>query len=556
LHRSVLIALAVLAVAGAPAARAADPILPLSEVEPGISCTGLSVLHGTAISSFDVQVLDVIAANPTASGARLLVRVSGPAVDGTGVGPGFSGSPIYCGGRNAGAISEGIGEYGNTVVLATPIEAILGARPRTSTARVAPRLLARARPLAAPLTVSGASPHVLALLQRVAKRAGRPLLDAPPGPLGGYPVQNLVPGSAVAASLSTGDLAFGAVGTVAYRDGNQIFAFGHALDGAGPRALFLQDAYVFGVIGNPIGVPDFGAMTYKLTSGGGHNVGELTNDTFSAIAGTLGADPPSIPLRATARLAGGSNRVTLSSGVADERSLGYGGSLAIVAPTAAGSALDRLLDSLEPVAIQLCTRFRVRERKRPIGFCNAYFDAAGALTDVARAGALVDEFDAAPLHIRGAAVGMSIRRGFADDVLVSADAPARVHPGERAAVKLRVRRRGSAAERTLRIGVPIPGSMRPGVRTLVLKGTGFESGEDDLADTLLEALVGEDGSSGGGSAAPRSVRQLAAAVAAVHRPIGIAARFRHREPRVVLESDDVRYDGQVRLSLRVVRAPR
>ena len=550
--------LAVVAAAGAGPARAADPIMPLSEVKPGMSCTGLSVIRGTTISSFDVEILDVIAANPTASGARLLIRVSGPAVDSTGVGPGFSGSPIYCAGRNAGAISEGIGDYGNKVVLATPIEAILGARPRASGARVAPRLLARAKPLAAPLTVEGASPHVLALLQRAAKRAGRPLLDAPPGPQGGYPVQNLVPGAAVAASLSTGDLGFGAVGTVAYRDGNTVFAFGHALDGAGPRSLFLQDAYVFGVIGNPIGVPDFGAMTYKLTTGGGHNVGELTNDTFSAIAGTVGTDPPSIPLRATARLAGGSDRVVLESAVADERALGYGGSLALVAPTAAGTALDRLLNSLEPVAVKLCTRFRVRELKRPIGFCNGYFDTSGALTDISRAGALVDEFDTAPLHIRGTAVAMEIARGFDDDVLVSAGRRQRVHPGDRATVKLRVRRRGGGGARTLRLRVPIPANLRPGARTLVLKGNGFESGEQDLTDTLLEALFGDEGSSGGhgGNAGPRSVRELAAAVAAVHRPLGIVARFHHREPRVVLKSGDVRYDGQVRLSLLVSRARR
>src|SRR5690349_14333290 len=149
---AVLIALAVLALA-APA-RAADPIMPLSDVHSGMHCTGLSVIHGTTISSFNVDVLDVLVGDPSATGARILIRVSGPAVDDTGVGPGFSGSPIYCNGRNAGAISEGIGQYGNTVVLATPIEAILGARPRTaSTARVAPALLKQAKPLAAPLTV-------------------------------------------------------------------------------------------------------------------------------------------------------------------------------------------------------------------------------------------------------------------------------------------------------------------------------------------------------------------------------------------------------------------
>jgi hypothetical protein len=90
-----LIAIAVLASAGV--ARAADPIMPLSEVRPGMACTGLSVVHGTEISSFDVGVLDVIAGDPAVGGARLLVRVSGPAVDATGVGPGFSGSPVVCG---------------------------------------------------------------------------------------------------------------------------------------------------------------------------------------------------------------------------------------------------------------------------------------------------------------------------------------------------------------------------------------------------------------------------------------------------------------------------
>jgi hypothetical protein len=148
---------------------------------------------------------------------------------------------------------------------------------------------------------------------------------------------------------------------------------------------------------------------------------------------------------------------------------------------------------------------------------------------------------------------MELDRGFADDVLVSAGPAQRVHPGERATIKLKVRHRGGGGERTLRLRVPIPGSLRPGTRTLVLKGNGFDSDEGDLTDTLLEALFGGDESGGGGNAKPRSVRQLAAAVAAVHRPLGIVARFRHREPRVVLKSAGVRYDGQVRVSLRVAR---
>ena len=111
-------------------ALAGDPIMPLGEVHSGMQCTGYSVVRGTDIASFRVEVLDVIDADPAETGPRILVQASGPAVDSTGIGPGFSGSPIYCPDnqgtqRNIGAISESIGEYGGKVVLATPIESIL-----------------------------------------------------------------------------------------------------------------------------------------------------------------------------------------------------------------------------------------------------------------------------------------------------------------------------------------------------------------------------------------------------------------------------------------------
>ncbi len=261
----------------APAAKAADPIMPLSEVRQGMNCTGLSVIKGTAISSFDVEILDVIAPEPGLSGPRILIRVSGPAVDASGIGPGFSGSPLICDGRNAGAISEGLGEYGNHVALATPIESMLQDRPSAPTAaRRDPALLRAASPLRTPLTVSGLTGPASALLQRAARRAGRPLLMAPAGPVGGYEPVDVRAGSAVSASISTGDLALGAVGTVTYRDGEDVWAFGHPFEGLGRRALFLTDAYVYTVIQNPLGIPDFGAVTYKLASTDGHPLGSLT----------------------------------------------------------------------------------------------------------------------------------------------------------------------------------------------------------------------------------------------------------------------------------------
>src|SRR6478736_4303581 len=122
-------AVAAFLVPAAPAL-AGDPTMPLAQVQAGMRCTGYSVIQGTTISSFDVQVLDV-AGGEAAGIGNILIAVSGPAVDATGIGPGFSGSPIYCPdgagvSRNIGAISQSVNEYGGKVALATSIDAILG----------------------------------------------------------------------------------------------------------------------------------------------------------------------------------------------------------------------------------------------------------------------------------------------------------------------------------------------------------------------------------------------------------------------------------------------
>ena len=127
--RTLAAAVAALLVPAAPAF-AGDPTMPLSQVQAGMRCTAYSVIQGTTISSFDVQVLDVAGGEASGVG-NILIQVSGPAVDATGIGPGFSGSPIYCPdaagvSRNIGAISQSVNEYGGKVALATSIEAILG----------------------------------------------------------------------------------------------------------------------------------------------------------------------------------------------------------------------------------------------------------------------------------------------------------------------------------------------------------------------------------------------------------------------------------------------
>jgi hypothetical protein len=535
--------------------------MPLTQVRPGLSCVGLSVVRGTEIAQFDVEVIDVLAAEVGRSGPRILVRVGGPAVDATGLGPGFSGSPILCDDgagtrRNIGAISEGLGAYGGQVALATPIEEILGRGPASpARARTYPRVARVARPFAEPLTVSGLSTHTRRLLARAVHDRGGALLAAPAGPLGGYPPQELVPGAAVGVALATGDLALGAVGTVAYRDGSSVWAFGHALDAAGRRSLFLQDSYVFDVIGNPLGLPEIGAGTYKLASMRGNVQGALTSDTFAAVAGTLGSEPRSIPLRTIARERGG-GIVTLDSRLADERALGYGAGLALIAPLSASQALDRLLGTYEPVTLTMCARFRVSGRRQPIGFCNPYFDALNALDDLLAAASLVDSYDLSPLDVERARVSLRARRGVVSDVIVGASAPRRVRPGQQIRVRVALQRR-RGARRTISLHLRVPRSLRPGARPLVLTGnSGGRVLDAELVLGLSEVLAGRPSSASEaavrGSAAPSSIRELAGQVAALRRPLGIAAGFRRRGGRVVYRSNEVAFEGRARLTLRIL----
>src|SRR4051794_7274117 len=160
--------------------------MPLSQVRAGMHCIASSVIRGTTISTFDVEVLDLIAGDSALRQPYIMIGVSGPAVDATGIGPGFSGSPIRCADgagtmRIIGAVSEGIGSYGNKQALATPIESILGESvdPPAST-RVMPALIRGAKPLATPLSFGGLSPAVARVVQNAAAKAGRIVYAAPP----------------------------------------------------------------------------------------------------------------------------------------------------------------------------------------------------------------------------------------------------------------------------------------------------------------------------------------------------------------------------------------
>ena len=143
------------------------------------------------------------------------------------------------------------------------------------------------------------------------------------------------------------------------------------------------------------------------------------------------------------------------------------------------------------------------------------------------------------------------RRGVKSDVLISARAPRRVVAGKRVRIRVTVQRRRDG-RRTLSVPVRIPSDLRPGRRTLVLSGTGVPgSSEDGFLLSFVEELSGSDE-----PGTPRTLRELADRMAAVHEDQGIVARIRRGSERVAYRSDDVSFEGRLRVSLNVRRARR
>ncbi|HEU0020012.1 MAG TPA: hypothetical protein VFQ14_06955 [Thermoleophilaceae bacterium] len=532
---------------------AAEPIMKLSDVRAGMQCRSLSTIRGTTPSEFQIDVIDVLRGDPEAIGARILFRASGAAVDATGIGPGFSGSPIYCPdgagvGRVAGAISEGIGQYGNHVALATPIEEVLGVRPAAAPqARKATRLLRSARPLATPLTVSGLSSPLRRTVLSAARRAGFPLFAAPSASTAFFPPYELAPGTSVAAGISTGDIALGAIGAVTYRDGDKLWAFGHLLDGAGRRSLPLLDAYVYSVIDNPVSFDEF-TTTYKLATPG-RAVGTLTTDGLSAIAGRVGAPPATIPLTVHARNEANGRTRTLRANVADERSLDLGTGLDMIGSLAAGDAMATVLGAA-PMSFttRMCVRVSVRQRQRPLRFCQRYFDAYGPLGDLSSAFALVDGYKFGPLGIRGISVRMQIRPTVHEAFIVGAQAPLRVKRGQRVQVRLRLQR--SRAGRT-RVSFPyrVPRDAKNGLQILTIRGPGSDGGLGGLEDFFM-SLFG--GGGGGGEGPTRSVGDLAKRIATLGAPDGVRATFaRKGKGPVVYSSKRLLIRGKTQIPMIV-----
>ncbi|HON41906.1 MAG TPA: SpoIVB peptidase S55 domain-containing protein, partial [Bacillota bacterium] len=225
----------------------------VSELRPGMKGHGMTVFRGLEPESFDVEVIGIIRRGGQL-GNMVLVRVSGAAVEAAGgVAEGMSGSPVYVGGKLAGAIAYVFPGSDHFVAGVTPIADMLRMLDYPDALGAFEEVPAGAR-AATSLVVSGLSGRALGRLSEALERFGATVRPAASFGLGagagasewvgrtgstgssesvsgGRPAQEIKPGSAIALQLAQGDVEITAFGTVTYVEGDKFLAFGHPVLG-------------------------------------------------------------------------------------------------------------------------------------------------------------------------------------------------------------------------------------------------------------------------------------------------------------------------------------
>ncbi len=403
-------------------------------------------------------------------------------------------------------------------------------------------------------------------LSKASAKAGRPVLAVPPGPLGSFPAQTLRPGSAVAVGYSTGDVRTSAVGTVTYVDGDRVWVFRHQLEGVGRRALLLQDAYVFRIVNNPTALGAL-ASTYKLASSG-HDLGTISSDGFSAVAGRTGALPHTVPVQVIARDLDTNAVTAVNTAAADEAAvdLPSGGSwTSFVAPLAVSQAAAGLLGST-PARLtgDMCAKIAISELAKPVRFCNRYVSTSaaqsddgtslnavlsGASNDLATAVSAIDAYTGTPPQVTGINVLLKVRRGADQAFMRSVKLPARVRPGQRVRVRVSLQRvRGGTFARnyTLRI----PADARRGNQRIRFVGQDADQGEDGFTTIIIGD---DDERDEGGDPGPRTLRQLEASIKGLARYDGVTARVGRGSRIQAFRDDAFRISGTADATTRVTR---
>ncbi|MDQ3819026.1 MAG: hypothetical protein M3362_15305, partial [Acidobacteriota bacterium] len=250
-------------------------LFPLEEVKPGMKGVARTVFKGSEPEEFGVEILGVLPGFPGPHQSAIIARLTGDNALRTGVFGGMSGSPVYIDGRLVGAIAFSFPFSKEPIAGITPIKqmidifergaarttgdaqesrafsftelasaelkpnlpkpAVTGApliAPVASNSPLVSLLGQQLQPIATPVVFGGISQEALSLYAPQLQANGLLPVSGVGGaaaitPLAPVTDKTLAPGTSVSVQLVRGDYSVAAAGTVTFRDGDRIYAFGH-----------------------------------------------------------------------------------------------------------------------------------------------------------------------------------------------------------------------------------------------------------------------------------------------------------------------------------------
>jgi len=305
---------------------AQNNFMPVKQIKPGMKGKGLTVFEGDEIESFDVEIIDVIY-NYYPDRDIILVKLIDDKTEHTGVAAGMSGSPIYINEKLIGALAYRYGEFmKDPIAGVTPIEEMkqifhkekirslesiniknqesiyskyyLNPHSQENVDMLslldekADNNYQKIQPIKTPLVITGLQPSLYKKINQRFDKLNITLL--PGGKVKTDPTTknvDLVPGSAVGAVIVNGDFDISAVGTVTYRDGDKILAFGHPMLDAGPVNLPMAKATVITTLSSYWASNKLAVST--------DIIGNIKQDRSPGIMGIIGGKAPLIPVSVT-----------------------------------------------------------------------------------------------------------------------------------------------------------------------------------------------------------------------------------------------------------------
>jgi SpoIVB peptidase S55 len=314
---------------------AGSALFPLEEVRPGLKGIARTVFSGSEPEEFGVEVLGVLDGFTGPRQSTIIAKLSGPNVDKTGVFAGMSGSPVFIDNKLVGAIAYSFPFSKEPICGITPIKqmidifergsekpragegrpvsfstlastewkAALPKQPVTATSLVAPvatnsplapLMGQQIQPIATPVVFSGIRQDTLSMFSTQLSTSGLLPVSGVGGagkitPLERFDEKTLAPGTSVSVELSRGDYSIAASGTVTYRDGERIYAFGHPFLSLGGADMPMTESSVVTVIPNTFN-------SFKLAVPG-RMVGSISQDRATGIFGQLGHASRMIPVK-------------------------------------------------------------------------------------------------------------------------------------------------------------------------------------------------------------------------------------------------------------------